>query len=896
MSTDKNSINLTGNQFLLTNPEGTNLFSLGSVSLQTNNLDTEKENFEGVLGAFSNNLNIDNVKNNDLKNKFATNNITAFLNIDRTNLRSYAYFGSLRISFSIAVKRIITEWPASLYINSQNTGISRITAKNVVHDASLNETTFNIPVFQIENNFGVNYYEDSSNNRRNLVKNFEEYEVSINNSTYKLTDFEKSPSEDNGFITLTVQGNPFPNVTSTKENFHIKPNNNVFTNFQNCLSNLESYLLNTNSTPLYTATFKVSRQSNSGTEILERISLTWPTSDGYNIDINENSLDFRSYITNLFALGNELDEEKTDIINRQLITNSLSEFDTDDARFQNLIQIYGNSFDSLKVFIDGISNANRVTYNKKENIPDVFIKKLAKTLGYGIINTQNTNDLTDLFLGSEDSTDTSSIPQEVDIEFWRRLVINTSWLVKGKGTRKVLEFLFEFIGAPDCLISFNEHVYLVDKQISPTSAQLLIEQSAEPERLPIDENGFPKILTNTTDHYFQNKGGWYEQVRTITPDKEPIGFHRGDYDRGQAYFDVYREDRNILNFSDDGSTAAVFVVDGYNLNRTIDNRKSWLSSPPTGDTRKDIVYDTSYTTKNEKLILNTKEVSFDLDIPKAIECDIYQCNQQFGHPIKLTGYTDPRLPDTELTRLDVNNLTFPEYINKTLRFFVDAKHRKIIDDAHGGGYPTLTLLYKLYLDSQDCNSLDYNDIKNYVKNFDNFWLDLLAQFIPATTIVIGSGERWANIVHHPQKYVYKRGINDGSEFQQTVKVDPDLPNLKLNLLSVKGTINKSITGRLGTLSFGINDIFFGYPCIGGNNEFYEYTRNQENNKLRVNIGNWSATYDSSFGEECPTCDTFYTECAYTEDGYWECDCVILPDDPCTMDYVDCGYVEIDYVE
>jgi hypothetical protein len=36
---------------------------------------------------------------------------------------------------------------------------------------------------------------------------------------------------------------------------------------------------------------------------------------------------------------------------------------------------------------------------------------------------------------------------EADTELWRRLILNSPWIWKSKGTRKSIEFILKFIGA-----------------------------------------------------------------------------------------------------------------------------------------------------------------------------------------------------------------------------------------------------------------------------------------------------------------------------------------------------------------------------------------------------------------------------------------------------------------
>jgi cytochrome b subunit of formate dehydrogenase len=55
---------------------------------------------------------------------------------------------------------------------------------------------------------------------------------------------------------------------------------------------------------------------------------------------------------------------------------------------------------------------------------------------------------------------------EAENEVWRRIILNTPWIWKSKGSRKAIEFFFKFLGIPNGLIRFNEHVYLADGKLN----------------------------------------------------------------------------------------------------------------------------------------------------------------------------------------------------------------------------------------------------------------------------------------------------------------------------------------------------------------------------------------------------------------------------------------------
>ena len=110
--------------------------------------------------------------------------------------------------------------------------------------------------------------------------------------------------------------------------------------------------------------------------------LTWPTSDGYNLD--NGGGEFQIYLSSWLNEASDFDNLKTDLIARRFVTGSIIDFDTDGGgnevygrKVNKLLRIYGREFDEIKKYIDGISFARIVTYNKRDNTPDELIKILA---------------------------------------------------------------------------------------------------------------------------------------------------------------------------------------------------------------------------------------------------------------------------------------------------------------------------------------------------------------------------------------------------------------------------------------------------------------------------------------------------------------------------------------
>ena len=180
------------------------------------------------------------------------------------------------------------------------------------------------------------------------------------------------------------------------------------------------------------------------------------------------------------------------------------------------------------------------------------------------------------------------------------------------------------------------------------------------------------------------------------------------------------------------------------------------------------------------MVVNTKETKLHYNPAKAIECDVYDYIQINGCPISLTGMTQPypsKLwygsqggPDWSDVGMDVSTMTFVEFMGEIYRRYINVRNRKVIDDAHGGGYPTLRMIYQDYLDAltkcgQASNAYKYAQLISFVDVIEGYWLGLIEQVFPAT-VIWDSGVIYRNTIFDRQKYVYRHGINDGSEFSK----------------------------------------------------------------------------------------------------------------------------------
>jgi hypothetical protein len=346
---------------------------------------------------------------------------------------SKTLFGSLNKRLSSSVNNIIEQFPAGFYIDKDTPiSFSQYTAENITYDIKARTTTFKFEKSKIFNPLDIvlekpssNVSPEVSNEFKNFFENYSKYSLIIDEVEYEILTYSKAGTD--GLITLKVKGKPFSGSTYS-ENFLIRPISNTVEEFFESLDDLEKLILDRESSPRYTAEFKLPKDSLDGSKT-ETVTtkITWPVfKDNWNIKIG--GTEYLSYLESLKSIGDEIDQYKSNLISRFLTTASLNEFDTEDQRMSSMFQIYGSGFDSVKKFIDNIAYMRNVSYDKINNIPDVLLKNLSNTLGLDSVNLFDEKTFEDtLYSRIESQFEGNNLGMnmvEAEAEFYRRLVIN----------------------------------------------------------------------------------------------------------------------------------------------------------------------------------------------------------------------------------------------------------------------------------------------------------------------------------------------------------------------------------------------------------------------------------------------------------------------------------------
>jgi|694.fasta_scaffold04241_14 hypothetical protein len=782
---------------------------------------SEKNNRNFFLGVFGDPISLDDLDVDSVNQSrlIQSREFRVFPNIDLSLVTNFTLYGSLQKRIEVSIQKILNFFPAGLQVNYYNLDLSTgYTAYDITYDSEFDLTNLKIEVNKIQNPFSIDFTYNSKINLqtrefefsplRDLTNRYTDYILLVDEKQFPIIQFFPSNSLFSGSIGMVVKGNPFGpivNVTSIK-NLLIRPTDLISEKvFSEEFNLVEGFLLNRYSNPIYTATFAVPIEGNDGVASIQSQNLTFPLDGDWNLDIR--SANFEDYLIKLNNICENFDIFKTNLVTRFLTTNSFIDFDTPDQKVYKVLQIYGRSYDQLKLYINALSTMTNVMYQNGNTIPDELIKYLAQTIGYG---TNISPVLFQNFINSTFSVSGKSqfegysvqfTDDEINFQFYRNLILNAAYLFKSKGTRKAVEFIMRFVGIPEAMMEFNEYVYLADQRIDMnqfnkeyeelssgnfvdiittldsgntynilgtqytafTSSTIVETATLSFEDYPVDKFGFPKAPRETNDYFFQKGAGWFESTpqhrspdevnptfSVFTGSSPNVQTNLLPFTYGQEYFERFK------NFP--------YMNLGYNLKLSIDNKKSW--QPPIIRSSTESGFNAYYVVQSDKFVINTKNTEIFINPSQALLYDVWYISRNFNYPIPNSGLT-PSYPSLNsynwsFINPQANKKNFFDFQLDFIRSTINVRDRWFESDGKTSGYSTLLSIYFNFLYSQQNANVTnygfkYSNLIEYAQGFGPSWVRLVEQFVPASTIW-NTGVRYENSVMNRQKYKWKKQI------------------------------------------------------------------------------------------------------------------------------------------
>ena len=781
----------------------------------------EKVNRTFDQGIFSKKYNLENLDIKDIEEtkRIIQQNFQVYPNFDISQVTSFTIYGSLQKRISTSITKIINFFPAALEIYNTTLSLTTgLTATNIFYDPIEDITILDVNVGQARNPFDIDYTVNAARNievrpievskYRDLTNYFEDYGLYVEdlNNEYNILDLEPADDLSQSFITLTVNGNPFPDVTATTKTIILKPDTLKTQEIFNLnFDEVEKFLLNTNITPKYTAIFDYPEYLDDGSYVTIQKKLNWTIDGIWNLNIRTSTFD--NYLEELNNISEKLDEFKTNLISRFLTTGAFKEFDTPDQRMEKILQIYGRSFDEVKKFIDSLAYINSVNYITKNDIPSQLLTNLAQTLGIetNISPINNEDLLNSVFQTSKEKIYSgqaqSLTPTELNYQYFKNVILNSAYMFKTKGTRQSLEYIMRFIGAPEALTEFNEIIYVADAKINIddfkesyaklSGGTIYVERPIlDPQNTfsilgvqytgytidgvvetinlgendyGISDSGYPKSPSTTEDYFFQKGSGWFEKspkhrspqevdlenselnqnIPSVVTKLKPYSF-------GQEYLDRYQSFPGMDQ--------------GYTITKVIDNQKSWPADS-VGSRKNNLNFGgVDYKVADDRLVINSKNIEMNVNIGQALTYDVWEMSVKYNYPIPNSGLTSPYPYPGAIDWTFVNpkpkEKTFFEFAQTFYNNLINVRNRQTINDGKTGGYPALQSIYWRYLQSESTvgipsNEYTYQKMIDFTLGLGDHWQRLLEQVVPATTLWL-TGTKYENSIFHRQKFVWRR--------------------------------------------------------------------------------------------------------------------------------------------
>ena len=589
--------------------------------------------------------------------------------------------------------------------------------------------------------------------------------------------------------------------------------------FNDSLDEVQRFLLNRNVVPIYTATFQVPKENDDGTYYIENKKITWPLYGNWNLDIltnsftsylttlNEVSVNFDGYQTNLvsrFLTTDSLKEFDTSDKKIEKILQIYGRSFDETKKFINALAYmnsvnYNTGNDIPSQLLKNLSQTLGWSTNMSPISNDDFLGSV-----FGQKNVDKSS-----FSG----VGQSQTPDELNYQYYKNLILNSAYLFKSKGTRKSIETLMRLIGAPDALVEFNEYVYLADQRINIsdfnrqyanisggtyskrvptiengntfkiqgvtysgfTTTSILEDVTLTSSDYPVNSDGYPSSPANNESYYYQMGSGWFESTpkhrspvqvdltnSVFTGSNPNYQTKLAPFTYGQEYLNVYRK--------------FPYIDLGFNIRQTVDNNKSWVDDEVGNRSNLDGQYNALYYTDSENLVINVKNVDLYLNPGQGLLYDVWYMSRQFNYPIPNEGlnYVQPTYCDPYPTTIypnkgnidntvinpKPNNKTFFEFAQTFWKNTINVRNRQFATDGGTGGYPTLQSIYWKYLESETDQGIQndnftYKTMIEYVNGMGDYWIRLVEQMIPASTIW-NTGVKMENSIFHRQKFVWRR--------------------------------------------------------------------------------------------------------------------------------------------
>lgn len=519
-----------------------NTFSFRDFELSVNN---ERRTDISKRFSFSDAFTLDNIQN--IESIQSPKNALLY-NVDYSDPKNYVKYSSFSELIRFSIEGIILNIPASLYIQKNLIGYNYgdVNIFDISYNASQNITSFSINTNYVSNPFQLNY-SDKELQTSKLSTVFQNYEFEYENVNYSITAFETSSTLRNDKIRISVSGKPFDEMLIVNRiEAYIKPNAEYYETFKkNNFNGFQRYMLR--------PSFKLKSFKEADGDVSYSYYTTFsiPKSDRYNYDFF--SKRYERFLEDILTLSNYYDENLTNVSSRLLIPENIQDITLRSdglpalGKSNVLINTVSSFFDTFHTAIQDFKTNDFYDYESL-NIKKSDALKLMSQKGLKLSSKITDNELA-----------------------LKALLYNAPSLLNMRGTRAAIDFMFSFLGIPEQLIEFNEHVYETKKVDYEALEFLYSLNPSQPtlSNVPVTKNGTPylsKISTHfQSSTYFSSLENLLQTTENnfVVNERQKqnvFSLYENDFNVGDAYFDAIPVNPNFS-----GSTPCYSISGSVNV-------------------------------------------------------------------------------------------------------------------------------------------------------------------------------------------------------------------------------------------------------------------------------------------------------------------------------------------
>ena len=188
----------------------------------------------------------------------------------------------------------------------------------------------------------------------------------------------------------------------------------------------------------------------------------------------------------------------------------------DTERIAAMIRVFGRQFDDLKRYIENIKYTTNITYDSKNNMSDKGLGKFLEMNGWEVKNAAPVVDNDVLCRIEYPGKTVKASPEDANIEFLRRMILNSRNILSKKGTKAGIKTVYSLFGIDESAYTISEYT---------TTAQQFPSGEAYDEIMMMNmrKDNFENLYNRTLDNLVGLVGATieYEGINYLVPWYDP---------------------------------------------------------------------------------------------------------------------------------------------------------------------------------------------------------------------------------------------------------------------------------------------------------------------------------------------------------------------------------------